>query len=235
MVYAPEVRSALSTGIHGYIRNHGISCSDFHYIPWLLLQVKLCILSNTANIQFRGGVDRAFMLILGISFLFLIGLTFTMLYFIYQCNKRKTGSDSNWRQYKAWDYMDCNSYHFGTGHVYYGWVAWGADEKGSKDTFNIRVVARMWNFTFEYENGKKLMPYLYRFGMAVARLVALGHYSMVVHSIVSCERRLGSWPWKVRLVYSPTRRFVRFILTEYCGMNHSYMLNQVKSNERKTV
>ena len=45
------------------------------------------ILSNTVNASnFVTGVDQAFWLIMGISFIFLIGLTFAMLYFIWKYN-----------------------------------------------------------------------------------------------------------------------------------------------------
>ena len=48
------------------------------------------ILSSTTKASnFVTGVDNAFMLILGISFFFLIGLTLTMLYFIYKYNNKK--------------------------------------------------------------------------------------------------------------------------------------------------
>ena len=48
------------------------------------------ILSNTANASnFVTGVDKAFLLILGISMVFLVGLSFIMLYFVFKYNHKR--------------------------------------------------------------------------------------------------------------------------------------------------
>ena len=48
------------------------------------------ILSTATNASnFVTGVDKAFLLIMGISMVFLVGLTFTMLYFVFKYNRKK--------------------------------------------------------------------------------------------------------------------------------------------------
>lgn len=194
------------------------------------------ILSNTANASnFVSGVDRAFMLILGISFLFLIGLTFTMLYFIYRYNKKKnpvaTQIEGSTKLEIIWTVIPTILVLV---MFYYGWVAWAPMKKAPKDTFNIKVIARMWNFTFEYENGKKTDTLFVPLDKAVKLdLVALD----VIHSLYIPSFRVKEdlVPGRDKFVWFIPQREGLYDLfcTEYCGMNHSYMLNQVKVMNEK--
>ena len=115
------------------------------------------ILSNTVNASnFVAGVDKAFLLIISISFIFLIGLTFTMLYFVYKYNRKKNPVAT---QIKGSTKLEIIWTVIPTILVlimfYYGWAGWTPMKTAPKDTFNIKVIGRMWNYTFEYENGKK--------------------------------------------------------------------------------
>lgn len=194
------------------------------------------ILSNTANASnFVSGVDRAFMLILGISFLFLIGLTFTMLYFIYRYNKKKnpvaTQIEGSTKLEIIWTVIPTILVLV---MFYYGWVAWAPMKKAPKDTFNIKVIARMWNFTFEYENGKRTDTLFVPLNKAVKLdLVALD----VIHSLYIPSFRVKEdvVPGRDKFVWFIPQREGLYDLfcTEYCGMNHSYMLNQVKVMNEK--
>lgn len=194
------------------------------------------ILSNTANASnFVSGVDRAFMLILGISFLFLIGLTFTMLYFIYRYNKKKnpvaTQIEGSTKLEIIWTVIPTILVLV---MFYYGWVAWAPMRKAPKDTFNIKVIARMWNFTFEYENGKRTDTLFVPLNKAVKLdLVALD----VIHSLYIPSFRVKEdvVPGREKFVWFIPQREGLYDLfcTEYCGMNHSYMLNQVKVMNEK--
>ena len=38
---------------------------------------------------------------------------------------------------------------------YFGWAGWKPMTKAPKDAINITSVARMWSFSFQYENGKQ--------------------------------------------------------------------------------
>lgn len=194
------------------------------------------ILSNTANASnFVSGVDRAFMLILGISFLFLIGLTFTMLYFIYRYNKKKnpvaTQIEGSTKLEIIWTVIPTILVLV---MFYYGWVAWSPMKKVPKDTFNIKVIARMWNFTFEYENGKRTDTLFVPLNKAVKLdLVALD----VIHSLYIPSFRVKEdvVPGREKFAWFIPQREGLYDLfcTEYCGMNHSYMLNQVKVMNEK--
>src|SRR5210317_921740 len=107
---------------------------------------------NASN--FVAGVDLAFMIILGISFFFLIALTVVMLVFIYKYKKK--------RHPKAIQNEGSNKLEaIWTGiplvlvlvMFYFGWMGWKPMKNPPEDAMHVTAIARMWNFRFEYENG----------------------------------------------------------------------------------
>jgi len=189
------------------------------------------ILSNTVNASnFVSGVDKAFLVILGVSFVFLIGLTFTMLYFVYKYNRKKHPVAS---QIKGSTRLEIVWTVIPTILVlvmfYYGWAGWWPMKNPPKDTFNIKVVARMWNFTFEYENGKKTDTLF----VPQNKAVRLNLNSLdVIHSLYIPSFRVKEdvVPGKEKFVWFIPQKEGLYDLfcAEYCGLNHSYMLNMVK-------
>ena len=189
------------------------------------------ILSNTVNASnFVEGVDEAFVFIMGVSFIFLIGLTFTMLYFVYKYNQKKnpvaTQIKGSTKLEIIWTVIPVILVLV---MFYYGWAGWAPMRNPPKDSFNIKVVARMWNFTFEYENGKKTDTLF----VPQNKAVRLNLNSLdVIHSLYIPAFRIKED------VVPGSEKFVWFIpqkegiydlfCTEYCGLNHSYMLNLVK-------
>jgi cytochrome c oxidase subunit II len=189
------------------------------------------ILTNTVNASnFVSGVDKAFLFILGVSFIFLIGLTFTMLYFVYKYNRKKNPVAT---QIKGSTKLEIIWTIIPTILVlimfYYGWAGWAPMRKAPKETFNIKVISRMWNFTFEYENGKKTDTLFVPQNKAVKLdLVSLD----VIHSVYIPAFRVKEdvVPGREKFIWFIPQREGLYDLfcTEYCGLNHSYMLNQVK-------
>jgi len=140
------------------------------------------ILSNTVNASnFVAGVDEAFVFIMGVSFIFLIGLTFTMLYFVFKYNRKKNPVAT---QIKGSTKLEIIWTVIPTILVlvmfYYGWAGWAPMRTAPDDSFNIQVTGRMWNFTFQYENGKKTDTLFVPMNKAVKlNLVSLD----VIHSL----------------------------------------------------
>jgi cytochrome c oxidase subunit 2 len=172
---------------------------------------------------------------MGVSFLFLIGLTFTMLYFIYKYNKKKnpvaTQIEGSTKLEIIWTVIPTILVLI---MFYYGWAGWSPMQKPPKDSFNIKVTARMWNFTFEYPNGKKTDTLFVPQNKAVKLdLVSLD----VIHSLYIPSFRVKEdvVPGREKFVWFIPQREGLYDLfcTEYCGLNHSYMLNQVKVMEEK--
>ena len=189
------------------------------------------ILSNTVNASnFVTGVDKAFFLIMGISFVFLIGLTFTMLYFIYKYNNKKNPVAT---QIKGSTKLEIIWTIIPTILVmvmfYYGWAGWAPMRTAPKDSFNITVTGRMWNYTFQYENGKNTDTLYVPMNKAVKmKLISLD----VIHGFYIPAFRIKEdvVPGREKMAWFIAQKEGSFELfcSEYCGMNHSYMYTYVK-------
>lgn len=189
------------------------------------------ILSNTVNASnFVTGVDKAFFLIMGISLVFLVGLTFTMIYFIYKYNNKKNPHAT---QIKGSTKLEIIWTVIPTILVmvmfYYGWAGWAPMRTAPKDTFNVTVTGRMWNFTFQYENGKQTDTLYVPQNKAVKmKLVSMD----VIHGFYIPAFRIKEdvVPGREKMSWFIPEREGSFELfcSEYCGMNHSYMYTYVK-------
>ena len=187
------------------------------------------VFSNTSNLVH--GVDTAFVIILSVIFFFLIGLTITMFYFIYRYNEKRnpvaTQIDGNNTLEIIWTVIPLILV---LGMFYFGWTGWKPlYAEPPDDSMKVRVIARMWRWDFEYENGR-ITDTLY---VPQGRPVSLDLESMdVIHSFYIPAFRL-----KQDIV--PGRTIVRWFVgnspgdydlfcAEYCGLNHSYMYTSVK-------
>lgn len=181
--------------------------------------------------NFVTGVDSAFKVILGISFFFLIGLTVTMLVFIYKYNKKRnpvaTQIEGNTTLEIVWTVIP---FIITMLMFYFGWSGWRAMNKPPKDSMEVTVYGRMWNFSFEYANGKRTDTlYLPKDKPVKLNLVALD----VIHSLYIPAFRI-----KQDLVPEKKNNFTWFepqregtyelFCAEYCGLQHSYMYTAVK-------
>ena len=188
------------------------------------------ILASTQASNFVSGVDRAFVVILSIAFFFLIGLTLTMIYFIYRYNKKR---NPHAKQIKGSIKLEIIWTVIPTILVmvmfYYGWAGWRPMKKAPEDSFNINVIARMWNFTFEYENGKKTDTLF----VPQDKPVKLNLTSLdVIHAVYIPAFRVKEdvVPGREKFMWFIPQKEGTFELfcAEYCGLQHSYMFNWVK-------
>lgn len=184
--------------------------------------------------NFVKGVDTAFLLILGISFFFLIALTVVMIYFIYKYNKKRhpvaTQIHGSTTLEIVWTVIP---FILTMVMFYYGWAGWKPMQKAPEDAMEITVYGRMWNFSYEYENGRRTDTLFVPKDQAVKlNLKAMD----VVHSFYIPAFRV-----KQDMVPEKKNNFMWFIpqrvgnfevyCTEYCGLQHSYMLSTVKVME----
>ncbi|MBL4560514.1 MAG: cytochrome c oxidase subunit II, partial [Labilibaculum sp.] len=106
--------------------------------------------------NFVKGVDTSFEVILGIIFFFLIAITATMIYFVFRYRKERNPKATQihgsvpleilWTVIPTILVMVM---------FYYGWMGYKPMKEVPDDAFTIKSVGRMWNWQFEYENGKK--------------------------------------------------------------------------------
>lgn len=189
------------------------------------------ILSSATNASnFVTSVDKAFLIIVGISFLFLIGLTLTMLYFAYKYNHKRnpqaTQIKGSTKLEIIWTVIPVILVLV---MFYYGWAGWAPMRTAPKDSFNIQVNSRMWNFTFQYENGK-ISDTLF---VPLNKPVKLNLVSLdVIHSLYIPSFRVKEdvVPGREKFAWFIPQREGTYELfcAEYCGLNHSYMYNWVK-------
>ncbi len=184
--------------------------------------------------NFVQGVDTAFLIILGISFFFLIGLTVVMLVFIYKYNNKKnpkaTQIEGSVKLEILWTVIP---FLITMLMFYYGWAGWKPMQKAPKDAMEITVYGRMWNFSFEYENGRRTDTLFLPKDQAVKlNLVAMD----VLHSLYIPAFRVkqdmvpglennSMWfePQKIGTY--------ELYCAEYCGLQHSYMYTYVQVME----
>jgi cytochrome c oxidase subunit 2 len=187
--------------------------------------------------NFVQGVDKAFLIIMGISFVFLIGLTIIMLVFIYKYNKKRnpkpTQIEGSVKLELLWTIIP---FVITMLMFYLGWAGWNPMLKPPKDAMEVTVYGRMWNFSFEYENGRRTDTlYLPQNKPVKLNLVAMD----VIHSLYIPAFRV-----KQDMVPGKENNFMWFepqkegeyelFCAEYCGLQHSYMYTSVKVMEDST-
>jgi cytochrome c oxidase subunit 2 len=116
---------------------------------------------------------------------------------------------------------------------YYGWAGWKPMQKVPKDAMEITAYGRMWNFSFEYENGRRTDTlFLPKDQPIKLNLVAMD----VLHSLYIPAFRV-----KQDMVPGKKDNFMWFepqkvgtyelYCAEYCGLQHSYMYTYVEVME----
>lgn len=180
--------------------------------------------------NFVSSFNTSFYLMLGISLFFLVGLTIIMILFVFRYNKKKNKTATQIHGSTALEVtwtiipilLALLMFHF-------GWRGWTPMNKPPKDALKITSVARMWNFTFIYENGKQSPDLI----IPVSTPVNIKLVSMdVLHSLYIPEFRVKSdmVPGRDKYMWFKSDREGEYMLycAEYCGLRHSYMNSKVQ-------
>ena len=184
--------------------------------------------------NFVQGVDAAFLVVLSISFFFLISLTGIMIYFIYRYNKKRNPVATQFHGSTSlevtWTVIP---FLLTLVMFYYGWAGYKPMTKAPKDAMEVNVYGRMWNFSFEYENGKRTDTlYLPKDKPVKLNLIAMD----VLHSfyIPAFRVKQDMVPGKENnfMWFEPQRLgLYEIFCAEYCGLQHSYMYSYVRVME----
>lgn len=184
--------------------------------------------SETSN--FVNATDNAFFFIIGVSVIFLLGITGTLIYFIYRYNKKRNPvatqiHGSNTLEV-VWTVIPTILVII---MFFYGWAGYSPMRKAPEEAMKITATARMWSWSFEYPNGIKTDT-LY---VPLDKPVALALNSVdVIHSFYIPAFRVkedmvpgrGNKTWFIAQKEGAYELFC----TEYCGLSHSYMFTEVK-------
>jgi cytochrome c oxidase subunit 2 len=127
------------------------------------------------------GVDLAFYVIFGISILFLIGITITMIWFVVRYRRKKHPKAI---QVKEHTWLEITWLVIPTILVmvmfYYGYIAFTPMHNAPKDAMVVKVTGKMWVWEFEYP-GKKMATEL---TLPINKPVKLAMTSVdVIHSL----------------------------------------------------
>ncbi|OFX58677.1 MAG: cytochrome c oxidase subunit II [Bacteroidetes bacterium GWA2_30_7] len=186
---------------------------------------------GTGASNFVEGVDKTFFIIIGIGALFLIGLTMLMLIFMIKYNKKRHPIAVQVKERMSleltWVIIPLIIVLL---MFYYGYIAYKPMREVPEGALNIKAIAKMWDFSFEYENGKESNTLVVPFN----KPIKLNLFSKdIVHSFYVPAFRI-----KEDMVPGLKDNFMWFIPTElgkfdimcaeYCGVRHSYMMSSVE-------
>ena len=184
---------------------------------------------------FVEGVDNAFLFILGISTFFVVGLTLTIILFLFRYNEK--------RNPKATPVKDSIGLELTwtiiplilvLGMFYYGYVGWIPMKRPPTEGLKVTANARMWNFSFTYENGRvtdKL--YVPVDSSVIINLNAIDVlHSFYIPAFRIKEDMVPGLP-NNRSWFEATKTGTYHIFcAEYCGLQHSYMISEVVVMEK---
>lgn len=185
---------------------------------------------DSAASTFVEGVDNAFVFILGIAFFFLIGITLVMLFFLYRYNQKRHPKavqiHGSTKLEIVWTLIPLGLV---LGMFYYGYIGWIPMKRIPDQGVEITANARMWSFSFRYDNGrvsdKLFVP---RDTAIILNLNAVD----VIHSLYipafRVKQDMVPGLANNRMWFRPTKTGTFSIFcTEYCGLQHSYMYTDV--------
>jgi len=174
-------------------------------------------------------VDRAFILIFAISFIFLIGISALMIYILIHFSRKKgkvpmqfTG---NTKLEIVWTVIPVIIVLV---MFYYGTIAFTPMRKVPKDAMQIKVIGKMWVWNFDYGNGKISKDLVVPFN----RNVRLNLFSEDVnHGLFIPAFRVKEDVIPGYNNYLWFRPIVKgeydIYCTDYCGLAHSGMVAKV--------
>lgn len=171
-------------------------------------------------------VDRAFIYILGISAVLLVGITITMIVFVikYRRSKHPVPSDvrGNWKLELIWTVIPTL---IALSMFIIGWSSYTGLRNVPKDAITIQVFGQMYSWIFVYPNDKETENILV---VPVGKPVKLNLTSSdVIHSLFIPAYRIKIDAVPGRHTYAwffPDKPGVYNVLcAEFCGVGHSDM------------
>jgi cytochrome c oxidase subunit 2 len=177
----------------------------------------------------KEAVNNVFIFIVVISVILLLLVTFLMIYFAIKYNRKKHPQSEPVKQ-KTW--LEVVWTLIPTllvlGMFFYGYEGFKLMRNVPEDAMKIKVTSRMWDWSFEYDNGRRTDK-LY---VPIGKNIKLEMKSTdVLHSLFIPAFRIKEDLVPGRETYlwfrPHTVGAVDIFCAEYCGQRHAYMLSQV--------
>jgi cytochrome c oxidase subunit II len=179
--------------------------------------------------NFVSGFDTAFLLTFWVAVFFIVSITATMIFFIYRYNKKRNPVPSQIEGSTSleiiWTVIPLLLVLV---MFYFGWTGWKPMKEAPENAIEIKSLARMWNWIFEYENGRMTDTLYVPQGEPVKlNLVAQD----VIHSLYIPAFRIKQdmVPGKDGMMWfiADTPGEYDLFCAEYCGLQHAYMATSV--------
>jgi cytochrome c oxidase subunit 2 len=179
--------------------------------------------SNASN--FVHGVDTAFLIILGISLFFLLTLTALMVFFVVKYNRKKNipavQVKDNTLLEVTWTVIPLILVLF---MFYIGWKEFLPMREVPKGAMEVKAIAKMWKWTFEYQGNKQSDTLV----LPVNKAVKINLVSKdVIHGFFVPAFRIkedvvpgkNNFSWFI----PGEQGDYDLLCSAYCGVSHSYM------------
>ena len=172
-------------------------------------------------------IDQAFIYILGIAVVILIGITLTMIYFVFRYSRKRhpVAEDirGNWQLEIVWTVVPTL---IALSMFYVGWNSYMGLRNVPEGALEIEVNAEMYSWGFLYANGKESYDELV---VPLGKPVKLNITSLdVVHSlfIPAFRIKVDAVNGMKTYVWFYADRLGEFVIqcAEYCGIGHSEMM-----------
>ena len=183
--------------------------------------------SNASN--FVDGVDLSFAIILGASVFFLVAITAVMIWFVIKYNRKRHpipgDVKENHKLEIIWTVIPTILVLI---MFYYGWMGYKPMREFPKDSIEVKAIAQMWSWNFEYPNGKVSDTLV----VPIDKAVTLDLISRdVLHSLYIPAFRIKEdvIPGVENKMWFIGQELgdYNILCAEYCGDRHSYMLSKV--------
>jgi cytochrome c oxidase subunit II len=174
-------------------------------------------------------VDTTFILIAGISVVLLLIIAVSMIYFVIKYNKKRNPKPSNvtgnTKLEILWTVIPTL---LALGMFFSGYAGFKNMRNAPEDSFTIKVIGRMWVWSFEYDNGKKSDTLYVPLSRPIKMEITSNdvNHSFYVPSFRVKEDAIPGR--KNYLWFQPTAiGSYNIECAEYCGLNHSAMYSKV--------
>ena len=176
-----------------------------------------------------GKLDSIFLFILVISVILLVLITAVMVYFVIKYNRKRHPKavqiDGNVKLEIIWTVIPTILVLF---MFYYGWDGFKALRTVPEGAVVVKVEARMWDWTFEYENGKKSNVLNVPVDVPVMLVMTSAD---VIHNLYIPAFRIkeDTVPGMETYQWFEASKVGTYdvLCAEYCGTGHSAMVTKV--------
>jgi cytochrome c oxidase subunit II len=174
-------------------------------------------------------VDFVMIYIVAISVVLLLGVTATMIYFVFKYNRKKghepVDIHGNVLLEIIWIAIPTILV---LSMFYFGYTGYRDTREVPENAMTVKVAARMWQFSFEYENGKKSDTLYVPANKGIAlemESVDVNHSFYIPAFRIKEDVIKGK---KTHLYFTPNKEGdFDIACAEYCGLNHSMMYSMV--------